>query len=96
MLDRVQGYFSSVINFVSTCIYRSLSHNQDLPTKKMLDDVNGDIEKIYKEFKNTNRDDFKIIDDFFNKNESELDKHNLKVGFVSSMVSRVRKAKIIP
>ena len=96
MLDRVQFYFSSVINFVSTCIYKSLHHNQELPTKKMLDDVNGNIENIYKEFKNANRDDFKIIDDFFDKNEQELDKHNLKVGFVSSLVSKVRKAKIIP
>ena len=95
MLDRVQFYFSSVITFVSTCIYKSLNYNQELPTKKMLDDVNGNIENIYKEFKNANRDDFKIIDDFFDKNEEELDKHNLKVGFVSSLVSKVRKAKII-
>lgn len=94
MLDRVQFYFSSVITFVSTCIYKSLNYNQELPTKKMLDDVNGNIENIYKEFKNANRDDFKIIDDFFDKNEQELDKHNLKVGFVSSLVSKVRKAKI--
>lgn len=94
MLDRVQLYFSSVTNFVATCIYKSLSYNQELPTKKMLDDVNGNIKNIYKEFENASRADFKIIDDFLDHNEQELDKYNLKVGFVSSVVSKIRKAKI--
>ena len=60
----------------------------------MLDDVNGNIKNIYKEFENASRADFKIIDDFLDHNEQELDKYNLKVGFVSSVVSKIRKAKI--
>ena len=96
MLDKVQVCFSSVINFVATCIHRSLNYNSDIPTKAMLEDVNGNITKIYDEFKYASRADFKIIDDFLDYNEKELNKYNLKVGFVSSVFSKIRKAKILP